>query len=145
MADAGFGPGITVGDELPGVVSLQDTLPERLGIVLLEASPERVVATMPVAGNIQPYGVLHGGASVVLAETIGSVGAALHAARLFNGIAVGIEINATHHKPVRSGLVTGVATPLRLGGMIASYEIIVTDEGGERVCTARLTCALRRA
>jgi 1,4-dihydroxy-2-naphthoyl-CoA hydrolase len=145
MADAGFGPGITVGDELPGVVSLQDTLPERLGIVLLEASPERVVATMPVAGNIQPYGVLHGGASVVLAETIGSVGAAMHAARLFNGIAVGIEINATHHKPVRSGLVTGVATPLRLGGMIASYEIAVTDEDGERVCTARLTCALRRA
>jgi 1,4-dihydroxy-2-naphthoyl-CoA hydrolase len=145
MADAGFGPGITVGDELPGVVSLQDTLPERLGIVLLEASPERVVATMPVAGNTQPYGVLHGGASVVLAETIGSVGAAMHAARLFNGIAVGIEINATHHKPVRSGLVTGVATPLRLGGMIASYEIAVTDEDGERVCTARLTCALRRA
>jgi 1,4-dihydroxy-2-naphthoyl-CoA hydrolase len=145
MADAGFGPGITVGDELPGVVSLQDTLPERLGIVLLEASPERVVATMPVAGNTQPYGVLHGGASVVLAETIGSVGAAMHAARLFSGIAVGIEINATHHKPVRSGLVTGVATPLRLGGMIASYEIAVTDEDGERVCTARLTCALRRA
>ncbi|MER7008923.1 hotdog fold thioesterase [Dactylosporangium sp. NPDC000555] len=145
MADAGTGPGVTVGDELPGGTSLQDTLPERMGIVVLEASPERVVATMPVAGNIQPYGLLHGGASVVLAETVGSIGAALHAARLFNGIAVGIEVNATHHKSARAGLVTGVATPLRLGGMIASYEIVITDEEGERICTARLTCALRRS
>ncbi|MEV8515012.1 hotdog fold thioesterase [Dactylosporangium sp. NPDC051484] len=145
MADAGTGPGITVGDELPGGMSLQDTLPERMGIVLLEASPERVVATMPVAGNTQPYGLLHGGASVVLAETLGSIGAALHSARLFNGSAVGIEVNATHHKSARAGLVTGVATPLRLGGMIASYEIVITDEDGERICTARLTCALRRS
>ncbi|MFG2038592.1 PaaI family thioesterase [Dactylosporangium sp. NPDC048998] len=145
MADAGTEPGITVGDELPEGMSMQDTLPERMGIVLLEASPERVVATMPVAGNTQPYGLLHGGASVVLAETLGSIGAALHAARLFNGIAVGIEVNATHHKSARAGLVTGVATPLRLGGMIATYEVAITDEGGERVCTARLTCALRRS
>ena len=125
-------------------MSLQDTLPERMGIVLLEASPERVVATMPVAGNTQPYGLLHGGASVVLAETLGSIGAALHAAQLFNGIAVGIEVNATHHKSAKSGLVTGVATPLRRGGMIASYEIVISDESNERICTARLTCALRR-
>jgi 1,4-dihydroxy-2-naphthoyl-CoA hydrolase len=145
MADAGVGSEITVGDDLPGVVSMQGTLPERMGITLLEASPERVVATMPVAGNTQPYGLLHGGASVVLAETLGSIGAAMHAARLFNGIAVGIEVNATHHKAARDGLVTGVATPLRLGGMIASYEIAVTDESGERICTARLTCALRRS
>ena len=116
-----------------------------MGITVLEASPERVVATMPVVGNTQPYGLLHGGASVVLAETLGSIGAAMHAARLFNGIAVGIEVNATHHKAARDGLVTGVATPLRLGGMIATYEIAVTDESGERICTARLTCALRRA
>ncbi|GAA2330376.1 hotdog fold thioesterase [Dactylosporangium salmoneum] len=145
MADADTESEVTDGKVLPGVMSLQDTLPERMGIVLLEASPERVVATMPVAGNIQPYGLLHGGASVVLAETLGSIGAAMHAARLFNGIAVGIEVNATHHKSARTGLVTGVATPLRLGGMIATYEIAITDEAGERVCTARLTCALRRA
>jgi uncharacterized protein (TIGR00369 family) len=143
MADGETESDVTVGD-LPGVLSMQDTLPERMGIVLLEASPERVVATMPVAGNTQPYGLLHGGASVVLAETLGSIGAALHAARLFGGIAVGIEVNATHHKSAKSGLVTAVATPLRLGGMIASYEIVVSDESGERVCTARLTCALRR-
>ncbi len=137
--------GVTESDTLPDGMSMQGTLAERMGITLLEASPERVVATMPVAGNTQPYGLLHGGASVVLAETLGSIGAALHAARLFNGIAVGIEVNATHHKAARAGLVTGVATPLRLGGMIASYEIAITDESGERVCTARLTCALRRS
>jgi uncharacterized protein (TIGR00369 family) len=145
MADAGTDAGITVGEELPGVVGIEGTLPHRMGITVLEASPERVVATMPVVGNTQPYGLLHGGASVVLAETLGSIGAAMHAARLFNGIAVGIEVNATHHKAARDGLVTGVATPLRLGGMIATYEIAVTDESGERICTARLTCALRRA
>jgi len=136
---------MTVGEDLAGGLSMEGTLPERMGITILEASPERVVATMPVAGNTQPYGLLHGGASVVLAETLGSIGAALHAARLFNGIAVGIEVNATHHKAARAGTVTGVATPLRLGGMIASYEIVITDESGERVCTARLTCALRRS
>ncbi|MFB9413002.1 MULTISPECIES: PaaI family thioesterase [Dactylosporangium] len=130
--------------EAPGGLSMEGHLPERMGIVILEASPERVVGTMPVEGNTQPYGLLHGGASVVLAETLGSIGAALHAGRLFNGIAVGIEVNASHHKSAKSGLVTGVATPLRLGGLVASYEIVVTDEAGERVCTARLTCALRR-
>lgn len=145
MAETETQPGVTVSHELPGIPSMQDTLPERMGIVLLEATPERVVGTMPVAGNTQPYGLLHGGASVVLAETLGSIGSALHAARLFNGIAVGIEVNATHHKSARGGLVTGVATPLRLGGMIASYEIVITDESGDRVCTARLTCALRRS
>jgi uncharacterized protein (TIGR00369 family) len=145
MADAGTDSQITVGEDLAVGLSMEGTLPERMGITILEASPERVVATMPVAGNTQPYGLLHGGASVVLAETLGSIGAALHAARLFNGIAVGIEVNATHHKAARAGTVTGVATPLRLGGMIASYEIAVTDESGERICTARLTCALRRS
>lgn len=145
MADTGIGSEVTVGEQLPGGLTMRGTLAERMGIELLEASPERVVATMPVDGNTQPYGLLHGGASVVLAETLGSIGAALHAARLFNGIAVGIDVNATHHKSARSGLVTGVATPLRLGGLIASYEIVITDEAGERVCTARLTCAVRRS
>ncbi len=121
-----------------------DTLPTRMGITLTEATPERVVGTMPVEGNTQPYGLLHGGASCVLAETLGSIGAAMHAARVHGGIAVGVDINATHHASARSGLVTGVAMPLRLGSSIASYEIVVTDESGERICTARLTCALRR-
>jgi 1,4-dihydroxy-2-naphthoyl-CoA hydrolase len=120
------------------------TLAERMGIVIVEATPERVVGTMPVEGNTQPYGLLHGGASCVLAETLGSIGAALHALALHGGITVGVDINATHHKGVRSGLVTGVATPLHRGGSAASYEIVITDAGGARVCTARLTCMLRR-
>ena len=120
------------------------TLPERLGIILTEASPQRIVGTLPVEGNIQPLGLLHGGASCVLAESLGSVGATLHARQLFGGYAVGVEISATHHRPARAGLVTGVATPLHLGGLIATYEIVVTDEDSERVCTARLTCVLRR-
>jgi 1,4-dihydroxy-2-naphthoyl-CoA hydrolase len=120
-------------------------LAERMGISITEASPHRVVATMPVDGNTQPYGLLHGGASCVLAETLGSIGAALHAATVNDGgIAVGVDINATHHKGLRSGQVTGVATPVHLGRSTATYEIVITDETGTRVCTARLTCLLRR-
>jgi len=119
-------------------------LPERMGIVLTEASAERVVGTMPVDGNTQPFGLLHGGASCVLAESLGSVGASIHALQAFGGYAVGIEISATHHRSVREGTVTGVATPLHLGGTVATYEIVITDESGARVCTARLTCLVRR-
>jgi uncharacterized protein (TIGR00369 family) len=119
-----------------------NALAERMGIELVEASVERVVATMPVAGNTQPYGLLHGGASCTLAETVGSVGAVLHAGR--DAIAVGIELNATHHRSARSGLVTAVATPLHLGRTLATYEIAITDEDGRKVCTARLSCLIRR-
>jgi 1,4-dihydroxy-2-naphthoyl-CoA hydrolase len=132
-------PGDTA-DLLGGANALGD----RMGITLLETTPERVVGTMPVEGNTQPYGLLHGGASCVLAETLGSVGAALHAAAMHGGIAVGVDINATHHRSARSGLVTGVATAIHLGGTAASYEIVITDEHGARICTARLTCMLRR-
>jgi uncharacterized protein (TIGR00369 family) len=117
---------------------------ERMGIVLTEASPERAVGTMPVEGNTQPFGLLHGGASCVLAESLGSVAATLHAQEAFGGYAVGLEISATHHRSVRSGLVTGVATALHRGGTVATYEIVITDESGQRVCTSRLTCVLRR-
>ena len=117
------------------------TLVERMGIEFLEASTERVVGRMPVVGNTQPYGLLHGGASAVLAETLGSVCAALHAGP--DRIAVGIELNATHHKAVRDGWVVGVATPLAAGRSAASLEIVVSTESGERVCTSRLTCLLR--
>lgn len=120
-----------------------DGLAGRVGIKLLEMSPERVVGTMPVAGNTQPFGLLHGGASCVLAETLGSVGAVLHAARSGGGAALGIEINATHHRSVREGEVTGVATAIHLGRTIATYEIEVTDAAGARVSTARLTCLIR--
>ena len=112
----------------------------RMGIELVETSPERVVGTMPVEGNTQPYGLLHGGASVVLAETLGSVAAALNAGP--GKFAVGTDINATHHRSARRGVVTGVATPLHLGRTMSSFEIAITDEDGKRVCTARITCAL---
>lgn len=116
------------------------TLVERLGIELLEATPDRVVGTMPVAGNTQPLGLLHGGATVALAETLGSYAAALHAGP--GRQAVGIEVSATHHRGVRGGVVTGRATAVHLGGTTASYEIVVEDEASRRVCTARLTCLL---
>jgi 1,4-dihydroxy-2-naphthoyl-CoA hydrolase len=119
-------------------------LGERLGIEILEASPERIVGTMPVDGNTQPFGLLHGGASCALAESLGSVGASMHAAMAFGGYAVGIEISATHHRSARAGRVTGVATPLHLGGTVATYDVVITDEAGDRICTARLTCLLRR-
>ncbi len=115
-------------------------LNEKMGIELVEISAERVVATMPVEGNTQPYGLLHGGASVVLAETLGSVGSAIHAHP--DRLSVGIEINATHHRSATSGIVTGTATALHLGRTTASYEVVITDERGKRVCTSRITCAL---
>ncbi len=122
------------------VAMSRDTLVERMGIAVQEASAERVVGTMPVAGNTQPYGLLHGGASCVLAETLGSLGAALHAG--LDRVTMGIEISATHHRAATSGLVTGVATRLHGGRTITTYEIVVSDEHGRRVCTARLTCLL---
>ena len=127
--------------ELPAGMATEGTLIELMGIVVTEASPERVVATMPVKGNVQPYGLLHGGASCVLAESLGSIGSALHAAG-YGKVAVGVDINATHHRAVREGTVTGVATPIYLGRTTTSYEVVVTDDRGKRVCTARITCQL---
>jgi uncharacterized protein (TIGR00369 family) len=115
-------------------------LNDKLGIVLTEVGPDRLVATMPVVGNTQPYGLLHGGASVVLAETLGSLGSALHS--MPDRVPVGIDINATHHRAATSGTVTGVARPLHLGRTTASFEIVISDEQDRRVCTCRITCAL---
>jgi 1,4-dihydroxy-2-naphthoyl-CoA hydrolase len=120
-----------------------NSLMHRMGIEIIEASAQRLVATMPVEGNTQPYGLLHGGASVVLAETLGSIGAALHAGP--GKAVVGLDINATHHRAARSGLVTGVATPISLGRTLACYEIVVTDDTGARTCTSRITCLIRDA
>ena len=117
------------------------SLPERMGIEYLEISARRVVARMPVEGNTQPYGLLHGGASVVLAETVGSVGAAIHAGP--DRAAVGLDINATHHRGVRSGHVTATAEALSLGRTLASYDVTITDDAGTRICTSRITCMLR--
>lgn len=115
-------------------------LNEKLGIELKEISAERVVATMPVEGNTQPYGLLHGGASIALAETLGSVGSAIHAYP--DRFSVGVDINATHHRSATSGVVTGVATAIHLGRTSASYDVVISDESGKRVCTSRITCVL---
>lgn len=114
------------------------TLIERMGITIETLSAEHVVGTMPVAGNTQPAGLLHGGASAALAETLGSFAAQAHAGP--GRTAVGIELNATHHRGVREGVVRGEARAVHLGRSTASYEIVVTDEAGRRVCTSRLTC-----
>lgn len=123
--------------DLPGV-SADQLLENRVGIEFIEASPERVVATMPVKGNLQPYGLLHGGANAVLAETIGSVCAALNAG--LDRATMGVELSCTHHAAVREGMVTGVATPLHTGRSVITVEIVITDERGRRTCTSRLTC-----
>lgn len=115
-------------------------LDNKMGIEIIEASPQRMVGTMPVEGNTQPMGLLHGGANVVLAETLGSVGAHLHAGP--NRKVVGVEINATHHKSATSGIVTAVATAVTLGKTLCCYEVEITNDKGERTCSARITCLI---
>lgn len=112
-------------------------LDHKLGVVVLEQSAERVVATMPVEGNRQSFGLLHGGASIALAEALGSWAAVIHAGP--GRSAVGVDINATHHASATSGLVTGVATAIKLGRTMTSHEVVITDESGRRLCTARIT------
>ena len=115
-------------------------LDKKMGIEIIEASPSRLVGTMPVEGNTQPMGLLHGGANVVLAESLGSIGTSLHAGP--HRKIVGVDINATHHKSATTGLVTGVATAISLGKTLCSWEIVITNEAGERTCTARITCLI---
>jgi uncharacterized protein (TIGR00369 family) len=118
-------------------------LAQRLGIVLTEVTAERTTGTMPIVGNRQPFGLLNGGASLAFAETLGSIAANVHAGA--GRQAVGIEISGSHHRSATEGVVTGVATALSLGKTLASYEIVVSDEHGRRICTARLTCLVRDA
>ncbi|MBV9204454.1 MAG: hotdog fold thioesterase [Actinobacteria bacterium] len=128
-------------EQTMAVTTGEGTLAHRMGIKILSASGTEVVAMMPVSGNIQPYGLLHGGASCVLAETAGSLGAALHAGG--GRVVVGIEISATHHRGARDGQVTAVATLVHGGRTLATYDIVISDATGRRVCTSRLTCLIR--
>lgn len=119
-----------------------DTLLETLNITVTEAGPERVVATMPVTPRVhQPFGILHGGASVVLAETVASIGAA-SSIDLNKQHAVGLEINANHIRAVREGILTGIATPLHKGHSTHVWSVIINDEDGKLVCTSRCTLAI---
>ena len=120
--------------------AVKGTLMERMGIEVTQVSAGTAKGQMPVAGNTQPMGLLHGGANVVLAETIGSFAAQVHAG--VGRAAVGIEVSATHHASAREGLVYGTATALHLGRSTASYEIVIIDDADKRICTARLTCML---
>jgi 1,4-dihydroxy-2-naphthoyl-CoA hydrolase len=116
------------------------SLDQKMGIEIIEANPERLVGTMPVEGNTQPLGLLHGGANVVLAESLGSIGTQLHAGPTRR--IVGVDINATHHRSATSGIVTAVATAITLGKTLCSYNVEITNEKGERTCTARITCLI---
>lgn len=117
-------------------------LADRMGIKLLELSAERAVATMPVEGNTQPLGLVHGGAYVVLAESLGSFAANVHAGT--DGFAVGIEVNATHTGSATEGYVTGTATAIHLGKTLVTHEVVVADESGRRLSTIRITNLIRK-
>lgn len=112
-------------------------LAEKMGMEFLEFAMERSVARMPVEGNTQPVGLLHGGAYVVLGESLGSMAANLHAGP--DRLAVGVDINATHTRSATSGYVTGVCTPVHLGRSMTVHEIVVTDDEGRRCSTIRIT------
>jgi len=113
-------------------------LDDKLGIRITDYDPDRLVATMPVAGNEQPFGLLHGGASCALMETIGSWAGALHAGP--DKQVVGIELNASYLRGATSGVVTAVCTPVRRGRTLSTFLIEITDESGRPTATGRLTC-----
>jgi 1,4-dihydroxy-2-naphthoyl-CoA hydrolase len=117
-----------------------EQLVERLGIRITRCEPGLVTGTMPVDGNRQPVGLLHGGASAAFAETLGSLAAWAHAGP--DRVIVGQELSCTHHAAVRTGPVYGVCRPLHLGSRTATYEIVISDQRDRRICTARLTCAI---
>lgn len=119
----------------------RNTAIEALGIVFTEIGEQHLRATMPVdARTIQPYGLLHGGSSVLLAETLGSSAGNLCVSD--GNVCVGVEINANHLRAVRDGLVTGTATPLHVGGRTQVWEIRIEDAKGRLACISRLTLAV---
>lgn len=126
------------------VSALQKTLVQTLEIEILEGTKDRVVAKMPVQPKVsQPFGFLHGGASVALAETVASIGAYLNVAE--NGEnAFGLEINANHVRPKRDGFVIATATPLHRGKSTHVWDIQIKDEAGKLVCVSRCTMAITK-
>jgi uncharacterized domain 1 len=117
-------------------------LTRKMGIEIVELSAEYSVARMPVEGNTQVVGILHGGAHVVLGESLGSLSAAIHGGP--DRVAMGIEINATHSRSVSAGWVTGTCRAISLGNTLCTHEIVVTDEEGNRLSTVRITNYLKR-
>lgn len=120
----------------------QETLLSTLGIEILEAGKERVVARMAVGPRVyQPFGLLHGGASVALAETVASTGAWMNVDQAREHV-VGLEINANHLRAKRDGVVTAVATPVHVGRRTHVWEVRISDEQGKAVCVSRCTLAV---
>jgi 1,4-dihydroxy-2-naphthoyl-CoA hydrolase len=112
-------------------------LAEKMGIEIVEMSAERAVGRMPVEGNTQPVGILHGGAHVVLAETLGSVAANVHAGA--GRLAMGIELNASHSRSATTGWVTGTCTAIHLGRTLTTHQVVMTDDEGRLLSTVRIT------
>jgi 1,4-dihydroxy-2-naphthoyl-CoA hydrolase len=117
---------------------MRSPLDEKLGIRIVDWNTDRFVATMPVEGNQQPFGLLHGGATCALVETIGSMAAAVSAGP--DKQVVGIELNASYLRAATSGEVTAVCTPVRRGRTLSTFQIEITDDQGKQTATARLTC-----
>lgn len=128
--------------ELPEWYRALDHAPldTKLGLEVLELAPRRVVGRIPVEGNQQPFGLLHGGATAVLVETLGSLGAVAHGQPTHG--AVGVDINVTHLRATRSGWVTGTATAVHLGRSTAVYQVDIADDGGRTIAVGRITCRL---
>jgi 1,4-dihydroxy-2-naphthoyl-CoA hydrolase len=126
--------------DLPSV-ELAEQLADRMGIEILKLSLDEVIGILPVSGNRQAFGLLHGGANAVLAESLGSTLSALHA--LPDRFPVGLELACTHHRSATEGVVTGVARPIHIGRSTSTTEIVITDGDGRRTCTAKLTCLHR--
>ncbi len=123
-------------------IGSKNTMVDHLGIEFLEVSPKIIKAKMPVDHRtVQPFGILHGGASVALAETLGSIAAQMNIDQEKN-VAVGLDINANHIRSVRSGFVFGVTTPLHIGRTVHVWEIKITDEDDKLVCISRLTVSI---
>lgn len=120
----------------------EETLLTTLGIEIVEATRERVVARMPVGPRVhQPFGLLHGGASVALAETVASTGAWMNVDQATQ-VVVGIEINANHLRARRDGEVVATATPVHVGRSTQVWEVRIADEEGRAVCVSRCTLAV---
>lgn len=122
---------------------LGSALDDKMGMQLLEVTPTRAVGRCPVAGNTQPFGLWHGGASCVMAESLASLAAAAEVGP--EGVVTGVDINATHLRPARSGWITATASAIRIGGTLATYDVNLVDDDGARVCTARITLLLKRS
>ena len=122
--------------------AMDSALDAKMGLEFSEIGPRRTVGRMPVRGNTQPFGFWHGGASCVLAETLASVAGFAEVGP--QGAVFGVELNATHHRPARDGWVTGTAEAVHLGGRLGTYEVVLVNDLGERMCTARVTVALQR-